>query len=134
MDVAETSAVSLDGRFFALGYKDGRAVLYNSAGEPLPAFKSQAENAPVVAFSRNGKLLATGNYDGTVKLWDTTSRRELLTLRGTPYPVVSIAFSNDETKLASLDAYGYLRVWHAPIGAGASPKSKPFETLSISGR
>ncbi len=115
---AESFAVSPDGRYFAAAFADGTAVLYNGAGTPIATFKSQAEDAPILAFSSNGRLLATGGVEGTVKLWDTTSRRELLTLRGTPYPVLSIAFSRDETKLATLDGRGYVRVWRAPLNAG----------------
>lgn len=117
-------AVSPDGLSFVATYDDGVAVLYDLTGKPLAAFKCQPENPPAVAFSHNGKLLATGNADGTIKLWDMTSHRELLTLKGTPYEVLSIAFSPDETKLAILDTYGYLRVWHAPIGAGVATESK----------
>ena len=127
---AETFAISPDGRYFAAGYRDGIAVLYDSAGKQLAEFKSKAENARAIAFSANGRLLATGGYDGTLKLWDTASQREILTLRGTPYPVRSIVFSHDETKLASLDVYMYLRVWHAPIDAGAATESKPVVTAS----
>ena len=133
MDKAETFAISPDGRFLAAGYRDGMAVLYNSTGKPIAAFKSKAENARAIAFSTNGRLLATGGFDGTLKLWDTDTHRELLTLRGTPYSVLSIAFSHDGTKLASLDAYMNLRVWHAPIDAGASPEAKRVATESISG-
>lgn len=126
--------VSPDGLYFAASYQDGIAVVYDITGKPKATFKCQAEYAPALAFSRNGKLLATGNYDGTLKLWDTTSRRELLTLKGTPYEVLSIAFSPDETKLAILDVYGYLRVWHAPIDAGTATESKPVVTASSRSR
>ena len=118
-------AVSPDGLHFVATYNDGIAVMYDMGGKPRATFKCQPENAPAVAFSPNGKLLATGNYDGTIKLWDAASYRELLTLKGTPYEVLSIAFSPDETKLAILDSYGYMRVWHAPTGASATTESKP---------
>jgi WD40 repeat protein len=127
---AEYFAVSPNGRYFAASYADGIAVLFNSGGRQQAVFKCQAEIAPKIAFSSNGRLLATGGSDGTVRLWDTTSRRELLTLRGTPYPVLSIAFSGDETKLAVIDSYGYLRVWRAPV-AGSTAKSRQQGTPSL---
>ncbi|HEX3184027.1 MAG TPA: hypothetical protein VHQ94_04485 [Pyrinomonadaceae bacterium] len=112
--VAGEFAVSPDGRYFATSYSDGIAVLYDSIGKPIATFKCQPEKAPILAFSADGRLLASGSLDGIVKLWDTTSRRELLTLRGTPYPVGAIAFSRDESKMAVLDDYGYVRIWNAP--------------------
>jgi WD40 repeat protein len=33
-----------------------------------------------VAFSRDGKLLASGSYDGSTKLWDVATGREVATL------------------------------------------------------
>jgi WD40 repeat protein len=35
-----------------------------------------------VAFSPNGQRIVTGSYDGTAKLWDAASGKELLTLKG----------------------------------------------------
>lgn len=113
-ELVENFAVSPDGRYFAASYTDGIAELYDSAGKRIATFKCQAEEAPIIAFSADGRLLATGGFEGTVKLWDTTSRRELLTLRGTPYPVGAIAFSRDESRMAVLDDYGYVRIWNAP--------------------
>jgi WD40 repeat protein len=112
--VAGEFAVSPDGRYFATSYSYGIAVLYDSIGKPIATFKCQPEKAPILAFSADGRLLASGSLDGIVKLWDTTSRRELLTMRGTPYPVGAIAFSRDESKMAVLDDYGYVRIWNAP--------------------
>jgi WD40 repeat protein len=123
-------AVSPDGHFLAASYNDGIAVLYDITGKQLATFKCQADDPPIIAFSPNGKLLATGGVDGTLKLWDTTSHRELLTLRGTPYQVLSIAFSPDETKLATIDTFNYLRVWRAPT-ASVGGETKPGVTASL---
>jgi WD40 repeat protein/energy-coupling factor transporter ATP-binding protein EcfA2 len=120
--VAGVFTVSPDGRYFAASYSDGNVDLYDGAGKQLATFKCQAEAAPIIAFSSNGRLLATGGSDGTVKVWDTTAKREVLTLKGTPYPVTFVAFSPDETKLAILDGYGYVRVWRAPRALAANSR------------
>ncbi|AFZ17154.1 putative NTPase (NACHT family) [Allocoleopsis franciscana PCC 7113] len=44
-----------------------------------------------VAFSPDGKLLATGGSDGVVRFWDVTSGRELVTCKGHSNLVVSVA-------------------------------------------
>src|SRR5262245_38902166 len=53
-----------------------------------------------VVFSPDGRLLATGSNDTTVKLWEVATGRELLTLSHAK-SVKSIAFSPDSRMLAS---------------------------------
>jgi hypothetical protein len=54
-----------------------------------------------VAFSPDGKMLASGSGDKTVKLWDVATHQELATLSGHIDIVVSVAFSPDGKMLAS---------------------------------
>src|SRR5690349_5654935 len=65
-----------------------------------------------VAFSPDGKVLATGSYDNTVKLWDFKARKELLTLKGHTAPVYSVAWSPDGKTLASASQDKTIRLWN----------------------
>jgi WD40 repeat protein len=63
-----------------------------------------------VAFSPNGKLLATVGDDKTVRLWNT-SGKQLAVLQGHNEKVDSVAFSPDGKLLASSGHDGNVRLW-----------------------
>jgi hypothetical protein len=69
-----------------------------------------------VAFSRDGKLLASSSTDNTIKLWDAATKRELRTLTGHTGNIESMAFSPDSRLLASAGEDGSTFLWDAGTG------------------
>jgi WD40 repeat protein len=64
-----------------------------------------------VAFSPDGKILAAGSWDNTVRLWDVNTWKELATLEGHELEVFSVAFSPDGKILATGSKDTTIRLW-----------------------
>ena len=69
-----------------------------------------------VAFHPNGRTLASGGNDQTVRLWDMTTCTLLQTLWGHKDAVHGLKFSPDGRILASGSADGFVRLWDMATG------------------
>ena len=117
----ESLAFSPDGNLLAgTGHVDGGVWLWDARSGNLKQEIKAHEAPTVVAFSPDSKTLATGGYDGKLKLWDTSTggapRRTLD--YASDAGVDSIAFSPDGNLVACGGAGpdGEVKVWDARTG------------------
>jgi WD40 repeat protein len=100
-----------------------------------------------LTFACDGRTLATGHRDGTVRIFDLPSGRERVGLRAHSYAVMTLAFSDDARMLVSASPWDTVaRIWDTATGrrlVSVQDRSGPIqaatfapngETLATAGR
>jgi WD40 repeat protein len=121
---ASSVAFSPDGTAVAAGGATGLMSLGIGSGsihlwdlvsrQARVSFRVDGQNIESVAFSPDGKLLASGSWDGRVQLWDTSTGRLRDTVWADYHPIPSVVFSPDGKVLAAGSSYGHIKLWDMP--------------------
>ena len=118
-------AFTPDGKTLASGSRDKTLKLWDvrtgrntatwvpraeDANKPLDfSAQSMFNDVSCLAFSPDGKLLASGSTDKAIRLWEVATGKKVATLQGHAEKVHSLSFSPDGTFLAS--AGGDIKLW-----------------------
>jgi WD40 repeat protein len=116
-------AFSADGKRLVNTDKKMVKVRDAQTGQELLVLQGHNLQVTSVTFSPDGKRLASGSYDATVKIWDAQTSPKPLTIHGAAASsVASVAFSPDGKHLVlgggdrSGSGPGELKVWNAQTG------------------
>jgi WD40 repeat protein/transcriptional regulator with XRE-family HTH domain len=114
-------ALSPDGKLLATAVNTGIVIWDSVTGQKLLSFDGNVRGSPNnemahVSFSPDGKRLAVANMDGTPKVWDIATRKELFSLIGHTRPCDGIDYSPDGRLIATSDDAGIVKVWDSAGG------------------
>lgn len=87
-----------------------------------------------VAFDRAGRLMATGDKDGSLRLWNTEAGELLKTIDGAGGTVSALAFSLDGDRLYAVGAFKGARSWAMPGGEDSDTleAKQPLKSICMS--
>ena len=116
-DVTWVVAISNNGQYWAAAGRRGEVRVWSEEGKVLHlAWQAHSDTVRALSFSPDGRALATGSWDGSIKLWGIESGA-LLWVNWFSENIECLAFAPDGRTLASGGDDATVKLWNATTGA-----------------
>jgi WD40 repeat protein len=102
-----------------------------ATGYEVTQIQGHKAEISAISLSPDGKLLASGDKSGVIKLWDIIARKEIRTLREETTEVKALAFNSQATTLACLDVDGRVTVLEARSGKKLNTVKVPGDSFAL---
>ena len=108
-------AFSPDGHRLVSGSEDGVIWVWGLYENSIQALRGHSAPVTALAFNADGTQLASASWDGTIRLWDMAAGTALAVLNEHSGPVMSVAFSQQDSDFALISAGldGAVYLWGA---------------------
>lgn len=116
-DGISSIAYNPSGNLIAYSTISGTIKIFNIPTQTEISLFSREGAVNSITFDPREMMLASGDEDHTVKLWDTTSGKLLRTLEGHTSSVKAVVFISDSGLLSSRSSDGTIRLWNGDTGA-----------------
>lgn len=110
------TAFTADGKNMAIARHNSIEICDAFSGREISGISDLVMPVREMAFSGDGRLLATGDYSGKIRVYDTRTGRELFPPAGHSGNIKSICFSNTAGRLLSASDHGEVILWETDSG------------------
>ncbi|MCE9527436.1 MAG: hypothetical protein K8R36_15440, partial [Planctomycetales bacterium] len=130
---ARSIAVSVDGKFAAVGEETGKIKIFDLAtGQIAKTLAGHTGPVTGVTFSADASKLVSGSQDKTFRVWNLATAMQIASVE-TPAPVNAVALVAAEAQVATGGADNSLRLWALPAAAPTEPP-KPVKEIAGHGQ
>ncbi|HRI71977.1 MAG TPA: WD40 repeat domain-containing protein, partial [Polyangium sp.] len=108
-------AWSRDSQRFAIAYQRSIFV-FDRAGREILQIRGHTQPVVTIAYSPDGKTIASGSYGNTVRTWNASTGQSIRKLAGHTKFIKFVTYSPDGFTVASASADNTIRLWDVATG------------------